>query len=223
LCQEFLSFKREMTLYLSEESNEISSDQVLDRMVPALSNLATQNHREIVGRLDNIERRQKNLEVSSANQERLFNRISRGDLQITVRLPEEALPIAGDMILDGNSQGQAHQEPNPEQAQPSQYRMSRSLNTVSEVWDEFKRGINGNPPVEMLEHLYGAKWRRSEAERKFFERRSKVIRLVESVMEENALNDVAAIQAVDAWLLQNQKSVAWLSRNIEKFSEMFAL
>lgn len=55
------------------------------------------------------------------------------------------------------------------------YKMSRSLTTVSGLWQEWKTGLGGEPSVESLEARYGPKWRTSQAERKFYSRRKVII------------------------------------------------
>ncbi|CAD6939499.1 unnamed protein product [Tilletia controversa] len=54
------------------------------------------------------------------------------------------------------------------------YQLSRSLSTIAEVWMEWDVGVNGCASVKELERLYGARWRPSPTERKFFSNRKRL-------------------------------------------------
>jgi Transcriptional activator of glycolytic enzymes len=55
----------------------------------------------------------------------------------------------------------------PAYAQPS-------LQTVEEVWREWKAGVNGGPAISQLEERWGASWRRSGQQAQWFCRRKVV-------------------------------------------------
>ncbi len=51
-------------------------------------------------------------------------------------------------------------------AEPPPYRMSRTIQTIPELWREWTVGLAGQPLIEQLDALYGASWRiRSAASR----------------------------------------------------------
>ena len=57
--------------------------------------------------------------------------------------------------------------------------MSRSTDiTAHDLWREWKHGLGGGPSVESLESRYGAKWRATESDRQFFNRRKKSLMLL---------------------------------------------
>ena len=59
------------------------------------------------------------------------------------------------------------------------YRLSRTISTVRELWQEWDQGLpGGQPAVRILESRFGAKWRREGAERKFFSRRLRIIKFI---------------------------------------------
>jgi hypothetical protein len=59
------------------------------------------------------------------------------------------------------------------------YRLSRTISTVRELWQEWDQGLpGGQPAVRVLESRFGAKWRREAAERKFFSRRLRVVKFI---------------------------------------------
>jgi hypothetical protein len=59
-----------------------------------------------------------------------------------------------------------------------QYRMSRTLQTIPELWQEWTVGLQGQPSIERLDKLYGASWRSgptAASERQFYSRRKTLI------------------------------------------------
>ena len=67
---------------------------------------------------------------------------------------------------------QAAETPQP------QYRMSRTLQTIPELWREWTVGLPGQPSIEQLDAQYGASWRSGPAaasERQFYSRRKTLI------------------------------------------------
>lgn len=57
----------------------------------------------------------------------------------------------------------------------SLYSLSRTIQTVPEVWKEWTCGLGANPSVQSLERSYGATWRPSSRERVMFCRRKVII------------------------------------------------
>ena len=63
-------------------------------------------------------------------------------------------------------------------AEAPQYRMSRTLQTIPELWQEWTIGLQGQPSIERLDELYGSSWRSGPAaasERQFYSRRKTLI------------------------------------------------
>jgi hypothetical protein len=59
-----------------------------------------------------------------------------------------------------------------------QYRMSRTIQTIPELWQEWTVGLQGQPSIERLDELYGSSWRSGPAaasERQFYSRRKTLI------------------------------------------------
>jgi hypothetical protein len=58
------------------------------------------------------------------------------------------------------------------------YRMSRTLQTIPELWQEWTVGLQGQPSIEALDELHGSGWRSGPAaasERQFYSRRKALI------------------------------------------------
>lgn len=62
-----------------------------------------------------------------------------------------------------------------------QYSMCRSISTVPDLWTEWSQGWYSKQSIVSLESTYGASWRKSDAERKFFFRRKRIIDAVKSM------------------------------------------
>jgi hypothetical protein len=63
-------------------------------------------------------------------------------------------------------------------AEVPQYRMSRTVQTIPELWQEWTVGLQGQPSIERLDELYGSSWRSGPAaasERQFYSRRKTLI------------------------------------------------
>jgi hypothetical protein len=61
---------------------------------------------------------------------------------------------------------------------PPPYRMSRTIQTIPELWREWTVGLAGQPSIEQLDALYGASWRTGPimaSERQFYSRRKTLI------------------------------------------------
>jgi hypothetical protein len=59
-----------------------------------------------------------------------------------------------------------------------QYHMSRTVQTIPELWQEWTRGLQGQPSIERLDELYGSSWRSgptAASERQFYSRRKTLI------------------------------------------------
>ncbi|KIM99225.1 hypothetical protein OIDMADRAFT_127126 [Oidiodendron maius Zn] len=59
-----------------------------------------------------------------------------------------------------------------------QYRMSRTIQTIPELWQEWTVGLQGQPSIERLDELHGSSWRSGPAaasERQFYSRRKTLI------------------------------------------------
>ncbi|KAI9257699.1 transcriptional activator of glycolytic enzymes-domain-containing protein, partial [Sporodiniella umbellata] len=54
--------------------------------------------------------------------------------------------------------------------------LSRSVNSIAEVWEEYCNGIDGGPSIKDLEIAYGREWRVDPGESRFFSRRKTIYR-----------------------------------------------
>ena len=63
-------------------------------------------------------------------------------------------------------------------AEVPQYHMSRTIQTIPELWREWTVGLQGQPSIERLDELHGSSWRSgptAASERQFYSRRKTLI------------------------------------------------
>jgi hypothetical protein len=94
---------------------------------------------------------------------------------------------------------------------PQEYKLSRSIKTVGELWQEWTKGLAGAPSVISLESTYGPKWRSTQAERKFYSRRKVIIEEVKKQIDQGR-PEWDAIAIVDGW--RDNRSLDRLSKTI---------
>ena len=58
---------------------------------------------------------------------------------------------------------------------PPAYRMSRMIQSVHDLYQEWAYGLGSGPAVQALEEAYGARWRPMQSERVFFSRRKLIL------------------------------------------------
>jgi hypothetical protein len=92
-----------------------------------------------------------------------------------------------------------------------QYRMSRYITSVEELWREFYHGLNGGPSIVSLEQEFGKKWHSSAADSKFFSKRKFIIEMVLSVADTNGVSTEEAIRMLDEF--RGNRTLDWLSKN----------
>jgi hypothetical protein len=97
------------------------------------------------------------------------------------------------------------------------YKMSRTITSVVDLYREYTEGLGGNMPVRELEKNYGIKWRRSEADRKFFNRRKVIYDEIARMAEAMAITpDEAAVRLENRRLGLKPKSFDALEKDIKK-------
>jgi hypothetical protein len=82
-----------------------------------------------------------------------------------------------------------------------QYQMSKTIVTVHDLWREWKEGIGGQPPIELLEQKYNARWRKNRTDSRFFLRRKVIL---DEIVKQNK-NGLALSQVLD--LLENRRQM----------------
>ena len=93
--------------------------------------------------------------------------------------------------------------------------MSRSVLTVFDMWREWTTGIGGAPSVKCLEDAWGAKWRISPTESRFFNRRKIIIDHVYHLTKSEGKTASEAVRFLDNRINASKKSLDWLQKQIK--------
>lgn len=94
----------------------------------------------------------------------------------------------------------------PTELIPDMFEMSRGIETVREVWDEWTVGLSPSlPSVEQMDKKHGTKWRNSTKERKFYSNRLVIIREIRRLQELTGQSADSVIDTLD----KEVKSTSW--------------
>ena len=95
---------------------------------------------------------------------------------------------------------------------PPEFRMDRNITTIKELWREWYIGSRRVPSVEVLEQMYGCNWRKEEKDRIWFSKRKTAIRVVHDVADKNEITKEQAINDIDAFLKDNEKTINFVAQ-----------
>ncbi|EED16701.1 short-chain dehydrogenase, putative [Talaromyces stipitatus ATCC 10500] len=105
--------------------------------------------------------------------------------------------------------------PNEPSGSPPFYRMSRTIQTVRELWEEWHVGIHGNPSIQSLEDSYGCRWRSDNKERVFFSRRKVIIDWIQARVSKGILL-ADAIDEIELMRRNSQRTLYQLQALLKK-------
>jgi hypothetical protein len=100
-------------------------------------------------------------------------------------------------------------------ASVEQYKMSRHISSVAELWREFYVGLAGGPSINSLERDFGNRWRRSAADSKYFSKRKLIIEKVISIANSDGITVEEAIKKFDRF--RGDHSLDWLAKNRNRY------
>ena len=93
------------------------------------------------------------------------------------------------------------------------YSLSRAVNTVTQLWEEWMVGIEGKPAVKELERLHGPAWRPSSSERVQFSRRKAIVDEIEARVKSGLSPDSAVKEVEES---RGTRSLYQLSQSLAK-------
>jgi hypothetical protein len=146
---EYRTFASSALNRLQQPEQDVLVSSVQQAM-PIMSNIVDMGLRTIDRRLTALETGVQGIQVD-------LSRIVRGGVRLVF--------ATEDQEKSADSVGQQRKD------SASDYVMSRALLTVVEVWNEYDVGLGAGPSIRSLELAQGARWRSTDAERKFFSRR----------------------------------------------------
>ena len=130
--------------------------------------------------------------VSSATQEAL-NELDEDSVSDTEIVPVEINQQSSQLVSRGE---RSNHRLNPMNV--PQYKMSRSLSTVSDVWKEWDVRLDPECiAVKGLEARHGTKWRQDKTESLFFYRRYMIIQEMERMARENGMAVSEAVNVLE--------------------------
>ncbi|KAE8260366.1 hypothetical protein A4X13_0g385 [Tilletia indica] len=100
-------------------------------------------------------------------------------------------------------------------SEPEKYEQSRIITTITHVWEEYSKGINGGPAVRDLETRWQHKWRADVKNRKFFSQRSKLYSIIQRLAAEKRISEDAAATALESARAALKKSVDWCQKHTD--------
>jgi hypothetical protein len=97
-----------------------------------------------------------------------------------------------------------------------QHSMSRAITSVRELWQEWETGLPGQPAIRDLETRYRAKWRADGHERKFFQRRMRIISYIQQAAStsDNQAGVAEIVATMDERLAREGLSLNKLSEKL---------
>lgn len=97
----------------------------------------------------------------------------------------------------------------------SQYKMSRNVKCINDLWREYEYGLDPplKPSVKRLEETYGTSWRNTDAEKKFFNKRLKVIQLVKELAIKRSISLENAVEILEKLRIEKGWNIDWMGRN----------
>ena len=97
-----------------------------------------------------------------------------------------------------------------------QFKMSRTLITVHDVWKEWTEGLGGWPSVIQMEREHKTRWRnKSEGDKKLFQRRKVIIDCVHSICKNRGYSVDLALRKMEEVRVAYKWSLAKLQDQLK--------
>ncbi|KAI3630051.1 hypothetical protein MIR68_011486 [Amoeboaphelidium protococcarum] len=174
---------------------ELSGSELLDRLAPESQRVTQSNFEELKSQLNSQSAMLQSLNNSLIQSQNTISDVLQGRTAIRLSV-DQGNSSAGQPAPSG---GNIAEE---DDAEVLDYKMNRSVVTVSTLWQEWTSGIAGGPPVQDLEATFGTKWRKDQTESKFFNRRRVIIDEIKRMVNEN----VASCEQEAVRLLEIKRS-----------------
>ena len=221
----FKSFEKSLLQAIDVEPHQ--EDRLLERSIPVVS----QKLSDIQGELSSVRNQMTNLDSRFSEFDSRITSLFSRPLQM-IGMVSLGTPVSTNMDIQ-NTNISSSNEAEAEAVQsvvlsaassstiaaslsPPSYSMSRGIQTVADLYREWTQGINGGPAIQDLERNWGAQWRKSEKDRKFFARRRVIIDEINRMIEFERKTPLQAVSELDQKLLANKASINWLSKFLSK-------
>jgi hypothetical protein len=103
----------------------------------------------------------------------------------------------------------------PDTVQPLQYRMSRAVRTVEDLWREWTVGLQGQPSVSELDRRWGSTWRAGRrSELQWYSLRLEVIKEIARIARSRRLSQEVAMHQLSQQQQQQRCSLDLLCKQL---------
>lgn len=86
------------------------------------------------------------------------------------------------------------------------------LDSVADVWEEYRYGRNGNPSLESVEVRWGPRWRRDYKVQRWYDKRKIIVSKIKQYLADG-VDEQAAIYELE--MMRRNRTLNWLSRELE--------
>lgn len=149
----------------------------------------------------------------SGKVEAFFGDLSSGRATFSISAPSVSSGIASPR---GDAPPPANLLPNPMlRNQAESFTLSRGVKTVPDLWKLWESGINGSISVKDAKRRFGTEWPVGEKEKRFYRKRRRVIDLVNRVSVEMGLSDGDAVDRVETFRQEEDKTLNWLATDFD--------
>lgn len=90
---------------------------------------------------------------------------------------------------------------------------NRSLTSASSVYREYENGLDGCLSVKEMNTKYKAKWRASNQDRTFYQRRKVIYECIAKIACIKQLDPMIAAKELDKYKDQNKRSLDWITKH----------
>jgi hypothetical protein len=214
------------------------TDRQLEKTMPLLKAKLDGVHQDFKASVNGIRTILETVGGSLADVVKVLAPLSNGSALLQVKLVSGCQDATIDTTLSGENDGHSSNEhagiehTSAPQRLPevANYKLSRGIHTVGQLWNEWAHGLPGGYAVKGLEEQFGTKWC-GDLERRFFNRRRRIIDLVvkkaTSIMASNTIEEDRAIEeavaSVEQIRITRKKTLNWISQNVNAVSHELGL
>jgi hypothetical protein len=223
---EFLEFKQAVDSIVQQDDRP--AQMVLRELVPNLVEFETKaTCDQVVGMSLKLDQFQSSLVEQVAEVREMLTQLTGGGL--TFRLAPASSTLASSSGIDTNAVSersgnggsdetrgsQSNETTNDET--PPEYKLSRRIITMHELWKEYTVGLSSGPAVSDLENNWGTRWRQNGTESRYFNRRNVIYKEVARMVADGDVNTVdEAVAALETKRTANHTSLDGLMKIIQK-------
>jgi hypothetical protein len=229
-------------IFRSDEYRKFKGDQLealrrvvdptevqLEKAMPLLKSKIDSVHHDLKTSVESVQRRMESIDGNLADVLKVLAPFSSGSALLQVKIVDGSDTATPTPAVSASSIAESLASPAVHTGIPT-YKMSRGIQTVPEMWNEWENGLSGGLAVKLLEKQFGTKWCNS-LERRFFNRRRKFIDLItkktDSICEAESVDRACALEKAVERLEEirrsRRKALNWSSLNAAEVEQDLGL